>query len=70
VGRPPYTSTGRNELKWAAFNRTISAPNVGVLVSKNVMYVFPKRAFSDEQWAEFTEQIKSRVGNRDSALRS
>jgi hypothetical protein len=64
------SSTSRTELKWETFSRVIRGNNVVALVCKSVMYAYPKRAFSDEQWAEFMEQIRTRVGNRDPSLRS
>jgi hypothetical protein len=64
------SSTSRTELKWETFSRVIRGNNVVALVCKSVMYAYPKRAFSDEQWTEFMEQIRIRLGNNDSSLRS
>jgi hypothetical protein len=53
--------TVRTDLKWAAFSRAIEAPEVVALVYESVMYVFPRRAFAQEQWQEFIGMIKERV---------
>jgi YcxB-like protein len=53
AGITTLSPTVRTELNWAAFSRCIEAENVLALVYENVMYVFPKRAFSEQQWEEF-----------------
>ena len=64
TGIATASSTSRTELKWEIFSRVIRGSNVVALVCKSVMYAYPKRAFSDEQWAEFMEQIEKRVVNK------
>jgi hypothetical protein len=41
------------ELRWAAFSRCIEGNGVLALVHSGIMYVFPQRAFTEEQWKEF-----------------
>jgi hypothetical protein len=49
------------ELKWAAFSRYIEAQTGVALVIGGVMYLLPKRAFSEDQWKEFTSLYRSNV---------
>lgn len=58
AGITTVSPTVRTELKWAAFSRCFEAENVLALVYENVMYVFPKRAFSEQQWDEFHGLIR------------
>src|SRR5258708_5032682 len=53
--------TGRSELRWTAFSRVIEGKNALGLVEKTTMYVLPKRAFSQEQWADFISLIREHV---------
>src|SRR5215469_6540290 len=46
--------TARSELKWGAFSRCVRGNNVVGLTCEAVMYLFPRCAFTEEQWAEFT----------------
>jgi len=50
--------TVRTELTWAAFSRCIDTKNVLALVHGGTMYLFPRRAFSEEQWKEFHGLVK------------
>jgi|HubBroStandDraft_6_1064221.scaffolds.fasta_scaffold451383_3 hypothetical protein len=44
--------------------------NALALVDKTTMYVFPRRAFSQEQWAEYISLVRERVPVWDGAYRS
>jgi hypothetical protein len=56
-----HSPTVRTELKWTAFSFFIESTNVVALIYEAVMYVFPRRAFSDNQWREFMQLIRERV---------
>jgi hypothetical protein len=51
----------RTELRWEAFSRCIGGNNVVGLVCEAVMYLFPRRAFTKEQWTEFMRLIAEHV---------
>ena len=53
--------TDRAEFKWAAFSSVIEGENVLALVVTTTMYVFPRRAFSHEQWADFISLLRKHV---------
>lgn len=53
--------TVRTELKWEAFSSIIHSKTVVALTCNAVMYMFPRRAFSDEQWEEFSSLIRKHV---------
>ncbi len=57
--------TVRTELQWAAFSRYYKTENLFALLYEHVMYLFPRRAFSDQQWQAFTEMVQRNV--RDEA---
>ena len=44
--------------------------NALALVDKTTMYVFPRRAFSQEQWAEYISLVRQHVPVWDGAYRS
>jgi hypothetical protein len=50
--------TARTEMKWAAFSYALETPNTFTLFTiANLMYVFPKRAFSEQSCEEFRRLI-------------
>jgi YcxB-like protein len=53
--------TVRTELKWEAFSRRIEGKSVVALVCEAVMYLFPRRAFTEEQWQEFMRLVREHV---------
>lgn len=53
--------TVRTELKWEAFSHSIESPQVIALVYEGLMYVFPRRAFTEAEWLEFKNLIQERV---------
>jgi hypothetical protein len=53
--------TVRTELKWEAFSRCIEGNSAVALVYEAVMYLFPRRAFAEEQWAEFMRLVREHV---------
>jgi len=62
--------TGRSELRWAAFSRVIEGKDALAVVEKTTMYVFPRRAFSEQQWAEFIALLREHVPVWDGKTRS
>jgi YcxB-like protein len=53
--------TVRTELKWEAFSQSIGGDGAIALVHRALMYVFPRRAFTDEQWQEFMRLIREHI---------
>jgi hypothetical protein len=50
--------TARTEMKWAGFGYALETPNTFSLFTiANIMYVFPKRAFSEQSREEFRKII-------------
>ncbi len=64
------SSTARTEFQWTAFTRVIEGPNAVALVERTVMYLFPKRAFTSEQWGEFLTRLREHVPVWDANTRS
>lgn len=62
--------TGGTELRWAAFARVIEGKDVVALVERTVMYAFPRRAFSQEQWTDFIALLKKHVPVWNGSTRS
>jgi YcxB-like protein len=55
------SSTSQVVLRWTAFSRVIEGQNAIALVEKTIMFVFPKRAFSQEQWDKFLSLLRQHV---------
>jgi YcxB-like protein len=55
------SSTSQVVLRWTAFSRVIQGQNAIALVEKTIMFVFPKRAFSQEQWDQFLSLLRQHV---------
>jgi YcxB-like protein len=53
--------TVRTELQWAAFSGYYKTENLFALIYERVMYLFPRRAFSEQQWQEFTQTVQRSV---------
>lgn len=51
----------RTELKWQAFSQCIEADGVIALVYEAAMYLFPRRAFTEQQWQEFRALISKHL---------
>jgi hypothetical protein len=64
------SSTGHSVLQWAAFSRVIQGQNAVGVVYKAMMYVFPRRAFTQDQWAEFLSLLRRNVPVWDGPVRS
>jgi hypothetical protein len=58
----PATS---GELAWSAVSQAVEGKTALGLVSKNQMHIFPRRAFSAEQWDEFLKLARERVHPSD-----
>jgi hypothetical protein len=56
--------TVRTELKWEAFSRPIYGEVTVALVHGALMYVFPRRAFTDDQWQEFMHLIREHIRSK------
>lgn len=56
-----FSAKSRTEMLWSAFERWIEGDKTFVLYSANLMYVFPKRAFSDQSSAEFHTLLKEKI---------
>ena len=64
------SSTGHSVLQWAAFSSVIQGQNALGIVDKAMMYVFPRRAFTQDQWAEFLSLLRQHVSVWDGPVRS
>ncbi len=64
------SSIGRTELKWAAFSSVIEGKTAIALVFNGLMFLLPRRAFGDEQWAEIVSQLQARVPVWDGKTRT
>jgi len=64
------SSTGHSVLQWAAFSRVIQGQNAVGIVDKAMMYVFPRRAFTQDQWVEFLSLLQQQVPVWDGPIRS
>jgi hypothetical protein len=62
--------TSRAEFRWAAFTRVIEGKNVLALVETTTMHVFPRRAFSQEQWDDFISLLREHVPVWDGTTRN
>jgi hypothetical protein len=62
--------TSHAVLRWSAFSRVIHGLNAIALVEKTVMFVFPRRAFSQEQWDEFLSLLRQHVTVWDATSRT
>jgi hypothetical protein len=60
-GITTLSPTVRTELQWAAFSQSINAEEVVALVYEAVMYLFPRRAFTEDQWQEFLGLINEKL---------
>lgn len=58
ITRSPTVTT---ELQWAAFSGYYRTENLFAFTYEAVMYLFPRRAFSPEQWHDFTQMVESKV---------
>jgi YcxB-like protein len=56
--------TVRTELKWEAFSQPIKGDGVIALVHEALMYVFPRCAFTDEQWQAFMRLIREHASQK------
>lgn len=63
------SSTSQVVLRWPAFSRVIEGQNAIALVEKTIMFVFPRRAFSQEQWDQFLSLLRQHVPVRDGTKR-
>jgi hypothetical protein len=59
--------TVRTELQWAAFSGYYKTENLFALRYEAVMYLFPRRAFSPEQWRDFTQMVQRSIKSDGSA---
>jgi hypothetical protein len=64
------SSTGHSVLQWSAFSRVIQGQNAVGIVYKAMMYVFPRRAFTQDQWADFLSLLRKHVPVWDGPTRS
>jgi len=62
--------TGYSVVQWAAFSRVIQGENAVGIVDKAMMYVLPRRAFTQDQWAEFLSLLRQHVPVWDGPVRS
>jgi hypothetical protein len=66
LGIVTNSPTVRTELQWAAFSGYYKTQNLFALIYENVMYLFPRRAFSDQQWQDFAQLVRSNVRGKGS----
>lgn len=64
------SSTGHSVIQWAAFSRVIQSENAVGIVDKAMMYVIPRRAFTEDQWVEFLSLLRQHVPVWDGPVRS
>ncbi len=64
------SSTGHSVLQWTAFSGVIAGQNTIGLVDKTIMYVFPRRAFNQEEWDKFLSLLRQHVPVWDRPVRS
>jgi hypothetical protein len=58
IGTTTSSPTGRSETKWAGFKFMIETPKtLSLLTNNNIMYVFPKRAFSEQSCEELRKLV-------------
>lgn len=62
--------TSRAEFQWGAFSKVIEGTNQVALIDKTIMYVFPKRAFSPEQWTKFINLLHKHIPVWDTDIRT
>jgi hypothetical protein len=62
--------TGYSVLQWTAFSKVIAGQNAIGLVDKTIMYVFPRRAFTPEEWDKFLSLLRQHVPVWDGPERS
>jgi hypothetical protein len=55
------SSTGHSVLQWTAFSKVMEGQNAIGLVDKTIMYVFPRRAFSSQEWDKFFSLLRQHV---------
>jgi hypothetical protein len=60
-GITTQSPTIRTELKWEAMSQILEGKGAVGLVCENVMYVFPGRAFNQEEWDRFLGQVRERI---------
>lgn len=51
----------RTEAKWQAFSQSIAVESVIAFRHGALMYTFPRRAFTDDQWSEFIGFIHQHI---------
>ncbi len=61
-GVTTMSPTVRTEMQWTAFSSFLLTEGVLALFYESVMYLFPRRAFSDRQWQLFVTLIEENVG--------
>jgi len=59
-----FSATARTEILWSAFDSWIEGQTTFAIYAANVMYVLPKRAFSDESCAEFRRLLSEKIRAR------
>jgi len=64
------SSTGHSVQQWTAFSGVIAGQNTIGLVDKTIMYVFPRRAFNQEEWDKFLSLLRQHVPVWDRPVRS
>lgn len=64
------SSTGYSVLQWTAFSKVIEGQNAIGLVDKTIMYVFPRRAFTPQEWDKFLSFLRQHVPVWDGPVRS
>jgi hypothetical protein len=62
--------SSRAEFQWSAFSKAIEGANQVALIDKTIMYVFPKRAFNQEQWTEFINLLHTHIPVWDADTRT
>ncbi|HEY6465272.1 MAG TPA: YcxB family protein [Candidatus Acidoferrales bacterium] len=61
AGITTNSPTVRTELQWRAFSSVIAGKDVLALTYEGLMYLFPRRAFTDDQWTDFMRLIREHV---------
>jgi len=70
AGLTTIAPTSRAEFQWNAFPRAFEGTNQVALIDKTIMYVFPRRAFSPEQWTDFINLLHKHIPVWDAEIRT
>ena len=62
--------TATTQMQWTTFLHVVETGSALALYERSVVYIFPRRAFSQQEWSEFTLLASERVPARNGRLKS